>query len=76
MSVELGDQDLRLLAHHKFKEAERRRIVEDLELEPGDGVLDLGCGIGLWSGWLAEKVAPGGWAVGVDVNLASIGIAR
>jgi ubiquinone/menaquinone biosynthesis C-methylase UbiE len=76
VSSELGDQDLRLLVHHKFKEAERRRIVEDLRLDPGDGVLDLGCGIGLWSSWLAEKVAPGGWVVGVDVNLASIGIAR
>lgn len=76
MSVELGDQDLRLLAHHKFKETERRQIVEDLELEPGDRVLDLGCGIGLWSGWLGEKVVPDGWVVGIDVSLASVGIAQ
>jgi ubiquinone/menaquinone biosynthesis C-methylase UbiE len=51
-------------------------MVEDLELEPGDRVLDLGCGIGLWCGWLAEEVAPGGWVVGADINPASIGIAR
>lgn len=76
MSVELGDQDLRLLAHHRFKETERKRMVEDLGLEPGDRVLDLGCGIGLWSGWLAERVAPDGWVVGVDVSLASNRIAR
>jgi ubiquinone/menaquinone biosynthesis C-methylase UbiE len=51
-------------------------MVEDLELGPGDSVLDLGCGIGLWSGWLAEKVAPDGWVVGVDVSLPSISLAR
>lgn len=76
MSVELGDQDLRLLAHHRFKETERKRMVEDLGLEPGDRVLDLGCGMGLWSGWLAERVAPDGWVAGVDVSPVSSRIAR
>lgn len=76
MSVELSDEHLRLLAHHKFKEPERRQMVEDLEIAPGDRVLDLGCGIGLWSGWLAEKVAPDGRVVGVDVSQASISVAR
>jgi ubiquinone/menaquinone biosynthesis C-methylase UbiE len=76
VSVELRDHDLCLLAHHGFKETERKRMVADLGLEPGDRVLDLGCGIGLWSGWLAEQMAPDGWAAGVDVSLASISIAR
>jgi len=76
VSAELGEEHLRLLAHHKFKEPERRQMVEDLALEPGDRVLDLGCGIGLWSGWIAEKVVPGGRVVGLDVNPASTSIAK
>ena len=76
MSVKLEDQDLRLLAHHRFKEGERKQMVDDLGLEEGDRVLDLGCGIGLWSGWLAEGVAPEGRVVGLDVSPTSINIAR
>lgn len=76
MPVELGEQYLRLLAHHAFNAAERRQIVEDLGLEPGDRVLDLGCGIGLWAGWLAEKVALDGRVAGMDVSRASIIMAR
>jgi ubiquinone/menaquinone biosynthesis C-methylase UbiE len=76
MAVELGDQDLRLLAHHRFKEPERRQMVQDLQLQPEDRVLDLGCGIGLWSGWLAEEVSPDGCVVGVDRSPAAIQIAR
>jgi ubiquinone/menaquinone biosynthesis C-methylase UbiE len=76
VSVELGDQDWRLLAHHRFKETERKRMVEDLRLEPGNRVLDLGCGIGLWCRWLAEGVAPDGCVVCLDVSLASNRVAR
>ncbi|MDY7042554.1 MAG: methyltransferase domain-containing protein, partial [Chloroflexota bacterium] len=76
MPVELDDEYLRFVAHHKFKEPERRQMVDGLELEPGDRVLDLGCGLGLWSAWFAEEVAPDGRVVGVDVNPASISIAR
>ncbi len=38
-----------LLDHHRTKEEERRRMVADLNLKPGDTILDLGCGPGLWT---------------------------
>ncbi len=43
-------------------------MVDDLGLRPGDVVLDLGCGPGLWTPMFAEKVAPGGNVVGVDIS--------
>jgi ubiquinone/menaquinone biosynthesis C-methylase UbiE len=55
-----------LLDHHKSKEQQRRRMVEDLNLQSGDTVLDLGCGPGLWTSLLAEKVKPDGRIVGLD----------
>jgi ubiquinone/menaquinone biosynthesis C-methylase UbiE len=57
-----------LLDHHKTKLQERRQTVDDLNLKPGDVVLDLGCGPGLWTHLLAEKVKPNGRVVGVDFS--------
>jgi len=66
-SFELSSLDW-LLIHHRAKEKERRRMVEDLPLEPGDIVLDLGCGPGLWTSLLAERVSPGGQVIGLDAS--------
>lgn len=57
-----------LLDHHKTKLQERRETVDDLNLKPGDVVLDLGCGPGLWTHLIAEKVKPNGRVVGVDFS--------
>lgn len=57
-----------LLDHHKTKLQERRETVDDLNLKPGDVVLDLGCGPGLWTHLLAEKVKPNGRVIGVDFS--------
>ena len=57
-----------LLDHHKTKEQERRQMVDDLNLKPGDVVLDLGCGPGLWTPLLAEKVKPNGRVIGLDFS--------
>ena len=74
--AQLSEERLRLLAHHEFKAPERRQMVEDLGLKPGNSVLDLGCGIGLWSGWLAQQVEPGGRVVGLDICSQAISVAR
>ena len=55
-----------LLDHHKSKEQERQQMVDSLNLRPGNIVLDLGCGPGLWTYLLAEKVKPSGKVIGVD----------
>ncbi len=57
-----------LLDHHRTKEQERRQMVDDLNLKPGDVALDLGCGPGLWTLLLAEKVKPNGRVIGLDFS--------
>ncbi len=65
-----------LLAHHQAKEEERRRMVEDLGLAPGDRVLDSASGPGLWSRLFAEKVYPSGRVVGLDFSPELLEYAR
>ncbi|MFO8085382.1 MAG: methyltransferase domain-containing protein [Desulfobacterales bacterium] len=55
-----------LIDHHRAKEQQRRGMVDNLNLKSGDIVLDLGCGPGLWTSLLAEKVKPTGRIVGLD----------
>lgn len=57
-----------LLDHHRAKEHDRRQMVEDMSLQAGDVVLDLGCGPGLWTELLADKVGPEGFVAGVDFS--------
>ncbi|MDJ0617628.1 MAG: methyltransferase domain-containing protein [Calothrix sp. MO_192.B10] len=56
------------LDHHFAKIQHRQEIVDSLNLQPGDVVLDLGCGPGLWSSMFAEKVQPHGRVIGVDID--------
>jgi len=52
--------------------AGRRAGVEMLGLQPGDRVLDLGCGTGLNFGLLEAAVGPTGTIVGVDLSAAML----
>lgn len=45
-----------------------RNAARQLELQPGDTVIDVGCGAGNLTKGLADAVAPGGLAVGLDVS--------
>ena len=58
--------------------AYNREIVALLELEPGQRVLDLGCGTGELTRMIADNldVARGGQAVGVDAAAKMIQVAR
>ena len=65
---------LRLFA--AFAEPELRSAIRDLGLEPGMRVLDAGCGTGEALKWLADEIAPGGAAVGLDLARAHVAAAR
>jgi SAM-dependent methyltransferase len=47
-----------------------RRHLERLGVGPGARTLEVGCGNGSMSAWLAGRVAPGGRAVAVDLDLS------
>ncbi len=49
-----------------------RRHIERLGIGPGARTLEVGCGNGTISAWLARRVAPGGRAVAVDLDLSLV----
>lgn len=65
-----------LKLHHRAKEKERAQMVEDLNIRPGDIILDLGCGPGLWALLLANKVKPNGRVIGIDSDPEFIAYAQ
>jgi SAM-dependent methyltransferase len=73
-----------VLDHHQQGERQRlalmsrlldpmhRRYLERLGAGPGMRTLEVGCGNGSVSAWLAGRVAPGGRAVAVDLDLSLV----
>jgi SAM-dependent methyltransferase len=53
-----------------------RLAMERLALQPGERVVDLGCGAGRTTTELAERASPGGTATGVDIAGEMIAYAR
>lgn len=51
------------------------RAMDELHLQAGEVVFDIGCGAGETLVQLAERVAPGGQVVGVDISDRLLGIA-
>ena len=54
----------------------RRAVVEALPLQSGQVVLDVGCGTGLCSGLLRDKVGPRGGVVGIEESPEMAAVAR
>lgn len=52
------------------------RLCEAAGVGPGQRVLDVACGTGIVTRTAAERVAPGGRAVGIDLNEAMLTVAR
>jgi SAM-dependent methyltransferase len=73
-----------VLDHHQRGERERlalmsrlldpmhRRYLDELGIESGACTLEVGCGNGSISAWLAGRVAPEGKAVAVDIDLSLV----
>lgn len=51
-------------------------LLEDVELQPGDRVLDIACGTGIVARLAQERLGATGTAVGVDVNPQMLAVAR
>lgn len=49
-----------------------RRHIEALGVGPGARTLEVGCGNGSLSAWLAKRIAPGGKALAVDLDLSLV----
>lgn len=54
----------------------RRRVVELLRLQPGDIVLDVGCGTGLNFPLIEEAIRPEGRIIGLDLSAEMLAQAR
>ncbi len=65
-----------LSAFHRACAPALRTIVAELPIKPGSRVLDMACGDGLYSVWLAERVGATGHVVGVDIATAYLELAR
>ncbi len=60
----------RLALMSRLLDPMHRRHIERLGLRPGARTLEVGCGNGSMSAWLAGRVTPGGRAVAVDLDLS------
>jgi SAM-dependent methyltransferase len=67
---------LELRAGAESEIAARDDYVRLLGVAPGERVLDVGCGSGAVTRTLAQRVAPGGRAVGLDASTALLKVAR
>lgn len=72
----LPDYAPMLAAYHRAHAEELRGMVADLPLHPADQVLDLACGDGVYSCWIAERLGSAGRVVGVDIAPAYLELAR
>jgi tRNA/tmRNA/rRNA uracil-C5-methylase (TrmA/RlmC/RlmD family) len=62
--------------HPGAADALAEAVLTALEPQPGDGVLDLYCGVGLFAGVLARAIGPTGTVAGVEADPAAVRDAR
>jgi ubiquinone/menaquinone biosynthesis C-methylase UbiE len=67
---------LELRAQAEDETTARDEYLQLLGVAPGEHVLDVGCGSGVVTRALAQRVAPSGRVVGVDASSALLAVAR
>ena len=71
----LKGEGARLALMSQLLDRMHRRHIDALDVvRPGSRTLEVGCGNGSISAWLAERVSPGGRAVAVDLDLSLIDV--
>ena len=60
----------------KLQRESGREFIDEISPKPGDTILDLGCGTGELTVYLAELVGPTGKVIGVDPDCARIKLAQ
>ncbi len=68
----LEGEAARLALMSQLLDPMHRRQISSLGIGPGARTLEVGCGNGSISAWLAERVAPGGQAVALDLDLSLV----
>lgn len=69
----LKGEGMRLALMSELLDPMHRRHIEALEIiKPGARTLEVGCGNGSISAWLADRISPGGKAVAFDLDLSLI----
>ncbi len=74
--AELPAYEPLLDAYHRAFAAELAAMVGSLPVAPGGSVLELACGDGAYTPWLADRVGPSGTVVGLDVSDAYLRVAQ
>ena len=70
---ELRGEAARLALMSELLDPMHRRYIDALGVvKPGARTLEVGCGNGSMSAWLAERVSPGGTAVALDLDLSLV----
>jgi demethylmenaquinone methyltransferase/2-methoxy-6-polyprenyl-1,4-benzoquinol methylase len=75
-AVETEPFTMALERMNRFQEPEAHILIADLGLPRGSQGLDVGCGVGLYTLWLAEAVGSGGGVVGIEPSAERVEAAR
>jgi SAM-dependent methyltransferase len=70
----LEGERARLALMSRLLDPMHRRHIESLAVDPCARALEVGCGNGSISAWLAERVGPRGQAVGLDLDLSLVDV--
>ncbi|GAC1470877.1 MAG: hypothetical protein NVSMB9_16420 [Isosphaeraceae bacterium] len=73
---DLPDYAPMLADYHRAYETELRSMVAGLPIREGDRVLEMACGDGVYSRWLAERVGSSGSVTALDALPAFLEVAR
>ena len=74
--AQLPSYEPMLAAYHRAFAVEACAMIEVLPIAAGQTVLDMACGDGVYSPWLAERVGPAGRVVAVDMRSKYLVLAR